>query len=86
MVETPQPRPTGPQSGRISAYTGVVPRDLKAFYALGASAESIVGVAFNAFNFFFYTNLLGLPGTLAGLAITIGLVFDAKPRQVAISH
>ena len=77
MVETPQPEPAGPQSGRISAYSGKVPPDVKAFYALGASAESIIGVAFNAFNFFFYTNLLGLSGTLAGLAITIGLIFDA---------
>jgi glycoside/pentoside/hexuronide:cation symporter, GPH family len=46
-------------------------------YGLGAAAESIIGVAFNVFNFFFYTNIMGIPGTLAGLAITIALVFDA---------
>ena len=78
VVETPQPEQSTSQSGRMSAYAGKVPPGVKAFYALGASSESIIGVAFNAFNFFFYTNLLGLSGTLAGLAITIGLVFDAS--------
>ncbi len=62
---------------RISAYPGSVPPSVKFFYAIGASSEAIIGVAFNSFNFFFYTNLLGLPGTLAGLSITIGLVIDA---------
>ena len=60
-----------------SAYADRVPRLLKLAYAVGASAETIFGVAFNAFNFFFYTNIMGIPGTLAGLAITIALVFDA---------
>lgn len=60
-----------------SAFRGRVPLGIKCIYAIGSSAEAIIGVAFNAFNFFFYTNLLGVPGTLAGLAITIALVFDA---------
>ncbi|MBD3646610.1 MAG: MFS transporter, partial [Pseudomonadales bacterium] len=68
--------PTLTKSG-FSAYEGRVPAGMKTFYAVGASAETIIGVAFNAFNFFFYTNLLGLSGTLAGLAITIGLFVDA---------
>ena len=46
-------------------------------YAFGSSAEAVISVAFNSFNFFFYTNILGVPGTLAGLAITIALIFDA---------
>jgi GPH family glycoside/pentoside/hexuronide:cation symporter len=62
---------------RTSAYPDRVPRVMKMFYAIGASSETIIGVAFNSFNFFFYTNLMGLPGTLAGLSITIGLVIDA---------
>ena len=60
-----------------SAFKGRVPLKIKAIHALGSAAETIIGVAFNTFNFFFYTNLLGVPGTLAGLAITIALVFDA---------
>lgn len=60
-----------------SAFKGRVPLGTKCIYAVGSAAETIIGVAFNAFNFFFYTNLLGVPGTLAGLAITIALFFDA---------
>ena len=60
-----------------SAFKGRVPLKIKTFYAVGAAAETIIGTAFNVFNFFFYTNILGVPGTLAGLAITIALVFDA---------
>jgi GPH family glycoside/pentoside/hexuronide:cation symporter len=65
------------QKSSISAYSGRVPGFTKFIYAVGSSAETIISVAFNAFNFFFYTNLMGLSGTLAGLAITIALVFDA---------
>jgi GPH family glycoside/pentoside/hexuronide:cation symporter len=60
-----------------SAFPERVPFKIKAIWAVGSAAEAIIGVAFNAFNFFFYTNLMGVPGTLAGLAITIALVFDA---------
>ena len=60
-----------------SAYANKVPLGLKIAYGIGASSEAMIGVAFNAFNFFFYTNILGVSGTLAGLAITIALVFDA---------
>ncbi len=46
-------------------------------FSVGSSAEAILGVAFNSFNFFFYNQILGLSGTLSGLAITIALVIDA---------
>ena len=49
----------------------------KLFYGAGASAEAAIAIAFNSFNFLFYNNVLGLPGTLAGLAVTIAVVFDA---------
>ncbi len=60
-----------------SAYQGRVPNGLKLMYSIGSSAEAVISVAFNSFNFFFYTNILGVPGTLAGLAITIALFVDA---------
>lgn len=66
------------KNGRaISAYAGRVPQSVKQIYAVGTAAEAIIGVAFNFFNFFFYTNIMGVSGTLAGLAITIALFFDA---------
>ena len=61
----------------ISAYPGRVPGSVKLLYAAGTTAEVVISVAFNFFNFFFYTNIMGVSGTQAGLAITIALVFDA---------
>lgn len=49
----------------------------KFFYGSGAAAEAAVHITFNTFNFLFYNNILGLSGTLTGLAITIAVVFDA---------
>jgi glycoside/pentoside/hexuronide:cation symporter, GPH family len=49
----------------------------KLAFGVGSAAEQSVNVAFNAFNFLFYNNVLGLSGTLCGLAVTIALVFDA---------
>ena len=60
-----------------SVYEGRVPFWQKYFYAWGGMAETILGLAFSSFNFFFYTNILGLSGFLAGLAVTICLFFDA---------
>lgn len=56
---------------------GSLRTETKFAYAIGAAAESGIAMAFNAFNFLFYTTVLGLSGTLAGLAVTIALVFDA---------
>ncbi len=64
-------------AGGSSAYPGAVPHGLKLLYAVGSLAEAIMTIAFAAFNFFFYTNILGVPGILAGLATTIALGFDA---------
>jgi Na+/melibiose symporter-like transporter len=49
----------------------------KFFYGSGAVAEAAIHITFNTFNFLFYNNVLGLSGTLTGLAITIAVVFDA---------
>ena len=65
------------EESHTSAYPGRVPNGLKLMYAVGSSAEAVISIAFNSFNFFFYTNILGVPGTLAGLAITIALFVDA---------
>jgi Na+/melibiose symporter-like transporter len=49
----------------------------KAAYAIGASGEAAITAIFNTFNFLFYNNVLGLSGTLCGLAVTVAMVFDA---------
>lgn len=49
----------------------------KTVFGLGAAGEAITNVAFNVFAFFFYNQVMGLSGTLAGLAVTIALFSDA---------
>ena len=46
-------------------------------FGWGGSAEYAVNITFNTFSFLFYNNVLGLSGTLCGLAVTIALLFDA---------
>ncbi|CAN5777172.1 MFS transporter [soil metagenome] len=60
-----------------SAQTGVrVPLRTKFFFGLGAGAESITLAAVGGYAMFYYNQVLGLPATLAGLAITVSLVLD----------
>jgi Na+/melibiose symporter-like transporter len=46
-------------------------------YGIGGTAEAAISIVFNSFNFLFYNNVLGLSGTLCGLAVTIAMLFDA---------
>lgn len=55
----------------------IVAMRTKLAFGIGATAEAAINVGFNAFNFFFYNQILGLSGTLAGLAVTIALICDA---------
>jgi GPH family glycoside/pentoside/hexuronide:cation symporter len=54
-----------------------------AAFGVGQAAEGIKGTAFNTFLLFFYQQVLGVPGTLTGLALAIALVFDAVTDPVA---
>jgi len=46
-------------------------------YGSGQAAEGLKNAAFGVFLFFYYNQVLALPGTYVGLAIGIALVFDA---------
>jgi len=48
----------------------------KLAFGVGSVAEGAVYIAFNTWNFLFYNQVLGLSGTLCGLAVTISLLFD----------
>jgi Na+/melibiose symporter-like transporter len=61
--------PTPPES--------VVPLRIKLAYGAGSIADGAKNGAFNTFLLFYYTAVLGLPGTLSGLAIFIALCVDA---------
>jgi Na+/melibiose symporter-like transporter len=54
----------------------------KLSFGMGAIAEAAILIAFNTWNFLFYNQVLGLSGTLAGLAVTFSLVLDAVADPV----
>ncbi|MCP3985049.1 MAG: hypothetical protein GY723_11715 [bacterium] len=54
-----------------------LPAKSRFFYALGQAAEGVKNESFGLFLLFYYTNVLGLSGILAGRAILIALIFDA---------
>ena len=49
----------------------------KVLYGVGEIANSSKTVLFGLFLLFFYTTVMGLPGTLVGVATAVGLVWDA---------
>ena len=49
----------------------------KIVYGVGALSDSIKTFTFATFLLFYYTTVLGLPGSLLGLAMSVGLVWDA---------
>lgn len=54
-----------------------IPLSTKSFYGSGAIATGVKDTAFNVFLLFFYTQVAGLAGALAGAAIFVALLLDA---------
>ncbi|MEO7272329.1 MAG: MFS transporter, partial [Vicinamibacterales bacterium] len=54
-----------------------VPVATKLAYAVGGLSDSLKTFSFTTFLLFYYTTVLGLPGTLLALAMSVGLVWDA---------
>lgn len=57
--------------------TPEIPVITKVFYSLGHIANSVKAILFGIFSLYFYTTVMGLPGRLVGLAMAIGLLWDA---------
>ncbi len=54
-----------------------------AAYGAGDIAQAVKNQGFNVLLLFFYQQLVGLPGTLTGLALAIALAFDAVTDPIA---
>lgn len=54
-----------------------VPVSTRVYYGIGSVSEGVKETAFNVFLLFYYNNVLGLSGTLVGVAIFIALCVDA---------
>ena len=61
----------------------LVPFSSKLAFGVGQFAEGLKNMAFALFVLFYYNQVLELPGTLAGLALFIALLFDAVTDPLA---
>ena len=61
----------------------LVPFSSKVAFGIGQFAEGLKNTGFGLFILFYYNQVLELPGTLAGLALFIALVFDAVTDPLA---
>ncbi|XOV87400.1 MAG: MFS transporter [Pseudomonadota bacterium] len=53
------------------------------FYAIGQNAEGVQSAAFHTFLLFYYQQVIGVSGTLTGLALALALCADAATDPVA---
>src|SRR5262245_17923979 len=65
-----------PRSGKLAF-------DLKLSFGVGQAAEGLKNGAFGTFLVFYYNQVLGMPGSLAGLAVGISLIVDAFADPLA---
>ena len=61
----------------------LVPFSSKLAFGVGQFAEGLMNTALAAFILFYYNQVLALPGTLAGAALFIALMFDAVTDPLA---
>ncbi|MEM7097813.1 MAG: MFS transporter [Pseudomonadota bacterium] len=54
-----------------------------AAFGFGQTAEGVKNQAFNVFLLFYYQQVIGIPGTWAGAALAIAMLFDAVTDPVA---
>jgi GPH family glycoside/pentoside/hexuronide:cation symporter len=62
---------------QMSESSAAVAMRTKLWFGIGATGEAATNWIFTALTFFYYNQILGLSGTLAALAVTIGLFGDA---------
>ncbi len=67
----------------VGARNRLVPFSSKLAFGVGQFAEGLKNTAFSLFVLFYYNQVLGLSGTLAGTALFIALVFDAFTDPLA---
>ncbi len=53
------------------------------FYAIGQKAEGIQSAAFHTFLLFYYQQVIGVSGTLTGIALAVALLMDAVTDPIA---
>ena len=72
-----------PMSQQNVSNDRLVPFSSKFAFGIGQYAEGLKNTAFSLFILFYYNQVLGLSGTLAGAALFIALLFDAVTDPLA---
>lgn len=67
----------------VSSSARIIPFSSKFAFGVGQFAEGLKNTAFALFILFYYNQVLGLSGTLAGMALFIALLFDAVTDPLA---
>ena len=67
----------------VASRDRLVPFTSKLAYGVGQFAEGLKNTAFAVFVLFYYNQVLGLPGTFAGAALFVALLFDAVTDPLA---
>lgn len=70
-------------TSRAASNDRLVPWSSKFAFGVGQYAEGLKNTAFSLFILFYYNQVLGLSGTLAGAALFIALLFDAVTDPLA---
>ena len=70
-------------TGRAASNDRLVPFSSKFAFGIGQYAEGLKNTAFSLFILFYYNQVLGLSGTLAGIALFVALLFDAVTDPLA---
>jgi glycoside/pentoside/hexuronide:cation symporter, GPH family len=65
------------------AMPGPLSFNLKLAFGVGQAAEGLKNGAFGTFLLFYYNQVLGMPGTLAGIAVGVALIIDAFADPLA---
>ena len=73
----------GPHQMSATSKDRLVPFSSKFAYGVGQFAEGLKNTAFVVFVLFYYNQVLGLPGTMAGAALFVALLFDAVTDPLA---
>ncbi|MGB0922171.1 MAG: MFS transporter [Alphaproteobacteria bacterium] len=68
---------TGNEFARRQQRVGKVPTSIRFWQAIGAWPNTFKDIAFNTFLLFYYSQLLGMPATMASIALAIALAVDA---------
>ena len=62
---------------KTAKQASTLPRKLRMFYGVGEFGQQLSVLTLNMYLLYFYTNIMGISGTAAGLLLLVARVWDA---------